>query len=137
MGRLARIPYFCGDQGDDHEKEHWKLLQAARRAISRQDKEAAATHTIKILAGGATTATTEYEESASTARARDVTRKWIGDIKQGYSGRVIRRTVESKTHDGKKINDTLPPYQLMIVPVRMKGDEMENINDGLGHISNK
>ncbi|KAG1784565.1 P-loop containing nucleoside triphosphate hydrolase protein [Suillus plorans] len=137
LGRLAGIPYFCGHQGDDREKEHWKLLRAARRAISRQDKEEAATHTIKILAGGATTATTQYEESASTARARDVTRKWISDIKQGYNGRVIRRTVESKTHDGKKINDTLPPYLMIIAPVHMKGDEMENINDGLDHISNK
>ncbi|KAG2124639.1 hypothetical protein DEU56DRAFT_916989 [Suillus clintonianus] len=137
LGRLARIPYFCGHQGDDCEKEHWKSLRAARSAISRQDKEEAATHTVKILAGGATTATTEYEESASTARARDVTREWISDIKQGYSGHVIRRTVESKTHDGKKINDMLPPYRMIIVPVHMKGDEMENINDGLDRISNK
>ncbi|KAG1759110.1 hypothetical protein EDD22DRAFT_956196 [Suillus occidentalis] len=137
LGRLARIPYFCGHQGDDREKEHWKLLRAARSAISRQDKEEAATHTLKILAGGATTATTEYEEPASTARARDVTRKWISDIKQGYNGHVIRCTVESKTHDGKKINDTLPPYRMIIVPVHMKGDEMENINDSLDRLSNK
>jgi hypothetical protein len=121
LGRLARIPYFVGRDGDDREKEHWKKLRAARRALTREDKEEAAAHTIQRMSGEQT----EYEEPEVKMRIRKVTSAWIAAIKRGYSGRVIRRTVESKTFDGRKVNDTLVPYTMVIVPVHLDNAELD------------
>jgi hypothetical protein len=121
LGRLARILYFVGKDGDDREKEYWKKLRAARRALTREDKQEAAAHTIQWMAGDQT----EYQEHGVKIPIHKVTSSWIVAIKRGYDGRVIRRTVESKTFDGRKINDTLVPYTMVIVPVHLDKTELE------------
>lgn len=131
MGRLLRIPYFSGQDGDEKEKAQLKLMTAARRAISREDKQIAAAHTIELLAG----AGTGYEEPESKTHARKVIGDWICKIQMGYGGRVVRRTVNSKTHDGKKINDTLPPYDMTMFAVHLNEEELHIIGETLNAIT--
>ncbi|KAG0693518.1 hypothetical protein DFH29DRAFT_1007225 [Suillus ampliporus] len=109
LGRLARIPYFVGKEGDDHEK-HWsKELRAAHRGITKEDKALAATQTIHLLAG----AKTDYEESAARTRVREILMDYMM---------------------GPKINDTLPPYNMVFVPVHIASVEkaiIDKINDDI------
>ncbi|KAG2131057.1 hypothetical protein DEU56DRAFT_757682 [Suillus clintonianus] len=107
FGRLARIPYFMGKAGDEHDKAHVKQLRAAHRAIMKEDKSDATAHTIHLMAGGLSNT-----DDGPEARC-------------GYSGRVIRRTVESQTFDNRKINDTLMPYKMAILPVLLDDTELE------------
>ncbi|KAG2063203.1 hypothetical protein BDR04DRAFT_1164116, partial [Suillus decipiens] len=127
IGRLLRMPYFVGKSGDEHEELHWKQLRAARRGISKEDTELAASYTIQRLAGSKD----EYDEPESKARVRQVTSSWIANIRSGFAGRVIRRTVDSLRFDGKKINDSLPPYKMMIVPVNLTDDELQVHENGM------
>ncbi|KAG2361110.1 P-loop containing nucleoside triphosphate hydrolase protein [Suillus spraguei] len=127
VGCLARIPYFMGKSGDERDKEHVKQLRAARRTMTQEDKNDAAAHTVRLLAGGATT---NDDEPEARIRIRDAMTKWINNIKCGYRGRVIRQTVDSQTFDGKKINDTLMPYKMVIVPVQLNEKELE-INESV------
>jgi hypothetical protein len=60
---------------------------------------------------------------------------WVGEIKKYFAGRVIRRTVDSKRYDGKKINDTLPPYKMIIVPVHLYDDEQAIISEVMAQIT--
>jgi hypothetical protein len=78
---------------------------------------------------------TEYEEPASRTRSRQVTSEWIADIKRSYQGRVIRRTSDSRTHDGKKINDALAPYEMIMVPVHLDDSEMKIITEVMDRIT--
>lgn len=133
MGRLARIPYFCGKDGDERESEAWKKLRQVRRTITAEDKQVAGQHTMSVLAGNSTS--TEYEEPESKQHVRAVTSEWIAKIKAGYGRRVIRRTVESQRHDGKKINDTLPPYKMNIAPVELTADESTIIDEVMDRIT--
>jgi hypothetical protein len=121
IGRLARIPYFTGHEGDDRDKEHMKLLRAARRAMTQDDKNEAAEHTVRLMAGGST----DHKEPEARLRIRKATSAWIANIRRGFNGRVIRRTVESKTFDNKKINDTLTPYKMIVVPVHLDESELD------------
>jgi hypothetical protein len=130
---LLRIPSFVGHEGDKEEMDHWKNLCSARRAITREDKALSAKHTISSLAGS----TTEIIEPISQKRVRDVTSNWIKDIKHSYDGRIIRRTVESKTFDGRKINDTLPPYKMIIIPVVLCDDEEEIVTEVMEQITTR
>lgn len=116
-----------GKQGDERDKDHVKQLRAARRTLTQEDKNDAAAHTVRLLAGGATS---NEEEPDARIRIREATTKWITNIKRGYKDRVIRRTVNSTTFDGKKINDTLIPYKMVIVPVQLNQKELE-INDSV------
>ncbi|KAG2122464.1 P-loop containing nucleoside triphosphate hydrolase protein [Suillus bovinus] len=121
IGRLARIQHFMGKEGDARDKDHIKQLRAARRAMTQEDKNDAAAHTIRLMAGEPT----DDEEPEARLRIRKVTSAWITNIKRGYAGRVIRRTVDSKTFDNKKINDTLTPYKMIIVPVHLDDTELD------------
>lgn len=116
-----------GKEGDERDKEHVKQLRAARRTLTQEDKNDAAAHTVRLLAGGATS---NEEEPDARIRIREATTTWITHIKRGYTGRVIRRTVNSTTFDGKKINDTLIPYKMVIVPVQLNAKELE-INESV------
>ncbi|KAG2136443.1 hypothetical protein DEU56DRAFT_756348 [Suillus clintonianus] len=127
IGRLLRIPYFTGKGGDEQETIHWKKLLAARRLITKDDQELAASQTIQRLTGSKST----HDEPASKIRVRQLTASWITQIKRGFAGRVIRRTVESRRFDGKKINDSLPPYKMIIVPVHMNESELSVIEKGM------
>ncbi|KAG1727539.1 P-loop containing nucleoside triphosphate hydrolase protein [Suillus lakei] len=133
IGRLLRVPYFTGHNGDDLENEEWKALRAARRVISKEDKELAARHTIQRMAGSKE----NHQEPESKARVRAITTAWIMKIKLGYNGRVIRRTVESQRFDGKKINDSLPPYKMIIVPVHLDDDEMFVIDKDIDSLAGR
>ncbi|KAG2111479.1 hypothetical protein DEU56DRAFT_919984 [Suillus clintonianus] len=127
LGRLARIPYFMGKLGDDRDKEHLKQLRAARRSMTHEDKIDAAAHTVRLLAAGSKS---HDDEPEARIRIRTATTNWVTNIKRGYRGRVIRRTVESITFDGKKINDTLIPYKMVMVPVQLSKKEVE-INESV------
>ncbi|KAJ8586214.1 hypothetical protein M405DRAFT_864785 [Rhizopogon salebrosus TDB-379] len=131
IGRLLRIPDFIGTLGDEHEQDHFKLVRAARRVLTAEDKELAAAHTISLLSGK----TSDYEEPVSKREARRVTMTWVGEIKKYFGGRVIRRTVDSKRYDGKKINDTLPPYKMIIVPIHLFDDEQAIISEVMAQIT--
>jgi hypothetical protein len=133
IGRLLRIPYFSGQDGDDLENEEWKALRAARRVITKEDKELAASHTMARMAGSKDSC----EEPTSKVRVREITTAWINKIKAGYGGRVIRRTVESLRFDGKKINDSLPPYKMIIVPVHLNDDEHLVIDKDMDSLAGK
>lgn len=113
------------------EKEQWKALRAARRVISKKDKELAARQTIERMAG----AKDSLIEPESKSRTKAITTTWINRIKCGYSNRIIRRTVESLRFDGKKINDTLPPYKMIIVPVYLTADEHVIIDKGIDSLA--
>jgi hypothetical protein len=136
LGRLARIPYFCGKEGDIRQNDQWKKIRQGRRNITPEDKDAAAQHTMSVLAGNSS----QYEEPESKLHLRSVTSEWIAMIRRGYAGRIIRRTVQSQRYDGKKINDTLPPYTMIIAPVTLDEEEaviieevMERISGGYAH----
>ncbi|KAJ8581744.1 hypothetical protein M405DRAFT_846837 [Rhizopogon salebrosus TDB-379] len=131
IGRLLRIPSLIGEDGDKHENDHWKALQAARRMITKEDKDMAASHTVASLAG----TSTNYEEPESRRRTREVTMDWINKIKGCYQGRVIRRTVNSKRYDGKIINDSLPPYNMVIVPIHYSDNEQTIISEVMAQIT--
>ncbi|KAG2355243.1 hypothetical protein BDR07DRAFT_1493392 [Suillus spraguei] len=73
--------------------------------MTQEDKNDATAHTVRLLAGGATTNDDEPE-----ARIRIATR--LANI------------------DGKKINDTLIPYKMVIVPVQLNEKELE-INESV------
>ncbi|KAG0693276.1 hypothetical protein DFH29DRAFT_1007449 [Suillus ampliporus] len=135
LGRLLRIPYFVGEEGDEREKEAWKAVLAARRGISREEKESAAAHTIQLLAAGKT----DHDEPVSESRSRvqQTTMVWIGDIRRGYLMRVIRRTVDSQRFDGKKINDSLPPYKMIIITVHLYGDEQAIIDKAMDKLTGR
>ncbi|KAG1905166.1 P-loop containing nucleoside triphosphate hydrolase protein [Suillus fuscotomentosus] len=133
IGRVLRIPHFTGTEGDDFENNHWKALGAARRVITKEDKELAAKHTIQRLAGSKA----EYNEPASKTRVRQLTTVWIKQIKRGFSNRVIRRTVESLRFDGKRINDSLPPYLMVFFPVHLTDPELDIVETGMDSLAGK
>lgn len=113
------------------EKEQWKALRAARRVISKKDKELAARQTIQRMAGSKDS----HIEPESKSRTKAITTAWINRIKCGYSNRIIRRTVESLRFDGKKINDSLPPYKMIIVPVYLTDEEHVIIDKGIDSLA--
>ncbi|KAG1848219.1 hypothetical protein C8R48DRAFT_677411, partial [Suillus tomentosus] len=131
IGRVLRIPHFTGTEGDDFENNHWKALGAARRVITKEDKELAAKHTIQRLAGSKA----EYNEPASKTRVRQLTTVWIKQIKRRFSNRVIRRTVESLRFDGKRINDSLPPYLMVFFPVHLTDPELDIVETGMDSLA--
>ncbi|KAG1817543.1 uncharacterized protein BJ212DRAFT_1299094 [Suillus subaureus] len=76
----------AGKDGNDHEKEHWKKLQAAQRALMHKDREEATAHTIQWMAAKQT----EYQEPGVKMQICKVTSAWIAAIKCGYNGQVIQ-----------------------------------------------
>lgn len=63
--------------------------------------------------------------------AQEITTAWINKIRLAYNGRVIRRTVESLRYDGKTIDDSWPPYKMVIVPVYLSAGEYNTINEDM------
>jgi len=110
----------------------WKKLRQAKRAISADDKALAAAHTMSVLAG---TEVHDYQEPESKLRARSVISEWISNIKRGFGGRVIRRTVNSKRFDGAIINDSLPPAKMVIAPVELTEEEAVIIDEVMQSIT--
>ncbi|KAG2136436.1 hypothetical protein DEU56DRAFT_756342 [Suillus clintonianus] len=133
IGRLLRIPGLMGFAADDREAMHWKKLLAARRVMTQDDKEVAASHTVKRLAGSKS----QLDEPISKIRVRQLTSNWIAQIRKAFAGRVIRRTVDSRRFDGTKINDSLPPYKMMIVPVSMDAAELAVLESGMKSLASK
>lgn len=108
-------------------------MGAARRVITKEDKELAAHHTIQRLAGSKA----EYEEPTSKSRVRQLTTVWIKQIKRRFSNRVIRRTVQSLRFDGKRINDSLPPYLMVFFPVNLPDPELRIAQSGIDSLAGK
>lgn len=71
----------------------------------------------------------------SIQKVRFVHSEWIESIRAHYCGRVIRRTVESRRYDGKIINDSLPPYKMIIVKLVLTEREMAVIRKVLDGFS--
>ncbi|KAH0826063.1 hypothetical protein J3R83DRAFT_5787 [Lanmaoa asiatica] len=112
LGRLLRIPQFCGRGGDERENEFVKKIRSARRGISRQDKVVSAEKAVATMVGGGDRPIQVVPDSIQRVRA--AYREWIGSIRVCYGDNVIRRTVESKRYDGRMINDSLPPYKMVV-----------------------
>ncbi|KAH0834614.1 P-loop containing nucleoside triphosphate hydrolase protein [Lanmaoa asiatica] len=112
LGRLLRIPQFCGRGGDERENEFVKKIRSARRGISRQDKVVSAEKAVATMVGGGDRPIQVVPDSIQRVRA--AYREWIGSIRVCYGNNVIRRTVESKRYDGRMINDSLPPYKMVV-----------------------
>ena len=69
----------------------------------------------------------------SVQRVRAVHTEWIESIRISYNGRIIRRTVESKRYDGRMINDSLPPYKMVVAKLALTERELtviRNVLDG-------
>ncbi|KAF8431211.1 hypothetical protein L210DRAFT_934667 [Boletus edulis BED1] len=116
LGRLLCVPQFCGKDGDKRENAFMKKLRCARRGITRVDKAVSA------------------EKALATMVGRDEMRTQIS-IRGGYGGRVIRRTVESTRYDGKMINDSLPPYKMVVVKLALTERELTIIRKVLDGFS--
>jgi hypothetical protein len=71
----------------------------------------------------------------SVRRVRAVHSEWIESIRAGYNGRIIRRTVESKRYDGRVINDSLPPYKMVVAKLVLTERELEVIRKVLDGFS--
>lgn len=71
----------------------------------------------------------------SIHRVRAVYSEWIDSIHASYIDRVIRRTVESKRYDGRKINDSLPPYKMVVAKLALTENELAVIRKVLDGFS--
>lgn len=71
----------------------------------------------------------------SIQRVRLVHGEWIASIRASYGGRVIRRTVESKRYDGRMINDSLPPYKMVVAKLVLTERELAIIRKVLDGFS--
>ncbi|KAG9318996.1 P-loop containing nucleoside triphosphate hydrolase protein [Chiua virens] len=122
LGRLLRIPQFCGRGADEREKEFLKKIRSARRGITRQDKAISAEKTVATMIGGDVEPTQVVPDSIQ--RVREVHSEWIVYIRACYGDSVIRRTVESKRYDGRMINDSLPPYKMVLAKLVLTEEEL-------------
>ncbi|KAG2029489.1 hypothetical protein BDR03DRAFT_1018314 [Suillus americanus] len=110
VGHLARIPYFMGKPGDECDKMHVKALHAACQTMTQEDKNDATAHTVHLLAGGAHTNDDNEPEPEARICIWIATHNWISNIKCGFRG---------------KINDTLIPYKMVMVPIQLNNTELE------------
>ncbi|KAG1811732.1 uncharacterized protein BJ212DRAFT_1301773 [Suillus subaureus] len=104
---LLCIQYFISSLGDKREDSEW----------NKEDKELTASHTIKQL----TSSKSKYEKPASKICVQELITSLISNIKAGFEGCVIC----------KKINNTLPLYKMIIVPMHMNNEELQVINMGM------
>jgi hypothetical protein len=58
-----------------------------------------------------------------------VAAQWVRDIQTRYEGRIIRRSNASKRFDGEGLNKVLPPYQQYVATVKLRKDEMEQLDE--------
>lgn len=101
-----------------------KKIRSARRGITRQDKAISAEKTVAIMVGGHGHDRPTEVVPNSIHRVRAVNSEWIDSIRARYADRVIRRTVESKRYDGRKINDSLPPYKMVVARLALTEREL-------------
>lgn len=71
----------------------------------------------------------------SIRKVREVYSEWIDSIRTCYGDRVIRRTVESRRYDGGMINDSLPPYKLVVAKLVLTERELAIIRKVLDGFS--
>ncbi|KAG9308933.1 P-loop containing nucleoside triphosphate hydrolase protein [Chiua virens] len=135
LGRLLRIPQFCGKEGDEREIAFIKQIRSARRGITRQDKAISAEKAVSVMIGKNNGLGEIQVVPSSIQRVRFVHGEWIDSIRACYGGRVIRRTVESKRHDGRKINDSLPPYRMVVARLALTEKELTIIRKVLDGFS--
>jgi hypothetical protein len=115
-------------EANECNKEHIKQLCAAHYTLTQEDKNDAAAHTVHLLAGSVTS---NEKEPDTRIHIREAIMIWITYIKHSYKGHVIQWTVKSTTFDRKKINDTLIPYKIVIIPVQLNEKELEINNSVL------
>lgn len=99
-----------------------KKIRSARRGITRHDKAISAEKAVDSMVG-------RDDRHAqvvpgSIQKVREVHSEWTESIRACYGDRVIRRTVESKRYDGKKINDSLPPYKMVVAKLVLTQREL-------------
>lgn len=99
-----------------------KKIRSARRGITRQDKAISAEKTVATMVGRDDRRAQVIPDSIQ--RVHSVHGEWIDSIRTCYSGRVIRRTVESKRYDGRMINDSLPPYKMIVAKLVLTESEL-------------
>ncbi|KIJ64987.1 hypothetical protein HYDPIDRAFT_28327 [Hydnomerulius pinastri MD-312] len=130
LGRLARIPAFCGKEGDQSESEAWSRLRNARRNVTAEDRDASADYRLQRMTGEHA----EAPDVPSIETVHEILAEWIQMIKNGFNGRVLRRTVESPRWDGKKINDSLPESRMITCPVSFDTRTAEMISEIMSRI---
>ncbi|OSC96198.1 hypothetical protein PYCCODRAFT_1472816, partial [Trametes coccinea BRFM310] len=114
LAQMLHIPGFKTEAMQEHRKAYMR----AKNHDTKQRK--ARSDTVQLAAAitiGKRTAKSEESESKVTIRA------WVADVRKLLIDYVVRRSVHSIDRDGQPII-RLPPWKDIIVPVRLREDEM-------------
>lgn len=109
---MLHIPQFCDKASDERDSAFIKSIRSAHHGITCQDKAISAEKTMAAMVGKDDNYVQVIPDSVQ--RVRVVHSEWIESIHACYSGRIICRTVEFKRYDGRMINDSLPPYKMIV-----------------------
>lgn len=119
---MLHIPQFCGRNRDEHENVFVKKIRSAHCGITRQDKAISVENTVVTMVGRDDSHTQVIPDSIQ--RVCSVHGEWINSIHMCYGGRIICHMVEFKRYNGRMINDTLPPYKMIVAKLVLTEREL-------------
>ena len=118
-----------GRLGTKYENEHQRQIQNERRRLTAEEKAEGFAMRQGMLLGE------EFDDLKDpNCRVRFCLLTSVIELKTYCEGRVIRRTLNSVRHDGKQINEDLPPYKTIVIGCRLSEGELQALKIKVGEL---
>ena len=126
------IGCFLGNKGEEFEREGLNEIERARKTITADDRQASRRRHEKSLRGIDVSAMPDPSQIVAAASY-----KFVKEIQARFGDQMIRRTIDSLTPDGTKINDKLPPCFRHPITIVLPEAELNGLHSELTRLADE
>lgn len=131
MGRIVHLQEFMGPDGDDDDKRLLNALTRTNRELKGLASIPGADQGL-ILRGQDPTSSKEHQLFVDAGRA------YVAHAAAGWDNRIIRRSNDSLSWDGKTpITQGVPPLTIMDAYVPVPAKELEEMEEAVVRLEEK
>ncbi|KAJ8474911.1 hypothetical protein ONZ45_g15788 [Pleurotus djamor] len=120
LARMIGIVDFCLTEGLLWEKTLARRIQATKRSLTQAQRNALRTGDLRQLTG-------ESVDNSAATEIRLTNYNVVKEIQRGLGHNIIRRTLDSKQHDGTALNGKMPPVTSHTIFVKLTERELKNL----------